>query len=136
MSPPSPAGRPFDIASCSGKIGPRAGQYGGAASRGPFMPHVICEYSANVEDKIRLDALLETLHAAVMRTRISELAGLRTRRERRANYGIADNDPANGFVNITVRIAKGRSAETRRLVAETVFAAAQTHLEGVFATTP
>ena len=75
------------------------------------MPHVICEYSANVEDKIRLDALLETLHAAVMRTRISELAGLRTRGERRAHYRIADNDPANGFVNITVRIAKGRSAE-------------------------
>ena len=40
------------------------------------MPHVICEYSANIEEKIRLDALLETLHAAVMRTRISELSGI------------------------------------------------------------
>jgi len=100
------------------------------------MPHVIREYSANVEDKIRLDALLETLHAAMMRTRISELAGLRTRGERRTDCRIADNDPANGFVNVTVRIAKGRPAETRRLVAETVFAAAQKHLESVFATTP
>ena len=100
------------------------------------MPHVICEYSANIEDKIRLDALLETLHAAMMRTRVSELAGLRTRGERRTSYRIADNDPANGFVNITVRVAKGRPAETRRLVAETVFAAASKHLEGVFATTP
>jgi len=100
------------------------------------MPHVICEYSANIEEKIRLDALLETLHAAVMRTRISELSGLRTRGEKRSNYRVADNDPANGFVNITVRIAKGRPPETRRLVAETVFGAASKHLESVFATTP
>ena len=39
------------------------------------------------------------------------------RGEKRGNYRIADNDPANGFVNITIRIAKGRPAETRRLVA-------------------
>ncbi len=100
------------------------------------MPHVICEYSANIEEKIRLDALLETLHAAVVRTGIADIGGLRTRAAPRDRFRIADNDPANGFVNITVRVAKGRPAETRKLVAETVFAAASKHLEGVFATTP
>jgi 5-carboxymethyl-2-hydroxymuconate isomerase len=100
------------------------------------MPHVICEYSANLDDEIRIDALLETLHGAMMRTRVAELAGLRTRADRRDHYRVADNDPANGFVNITVRVAKGRDAATRRLVAETVFAAAAKHLEGMFATTP
>lgn len=100
------------------------------------MPHVICEYSANIEDKIRIDALLETLHDAMMRTRAAELAGLRTRAARRDHFRIADNDPANGFVNITVRVAKGRTVEVRKLIAETVFAAASKHLETVFATTP
>ncbi|HEY2136432.1 MAG TPA: 5-carboxymethyl-2-hydroxymuconate isomerase [Xanthobacteraceae bacterium] len=100
------------------------------------MPHVICEYSANLDDEIRIDALLETLHGAMMRTRVAELAGLRTRADRRDHYRVADNDPANGFVNITVRVAKGRDAATRRLVAETVFAAAAKHLEGMLATTP
>jgi 5-carboxymethyl-2-hydroxymuconate isomerase len=100
------------------------------------MPHVICEYSANLEDKIRLDALLEVLHDAMMRTRAAELAGLRTRAARRDHFRVADNDPANGFVNITVRVAKGRPPETRKLIAETVFAAASKHLESVFATTP
>jgi 5-carboxymethyl-2-hydroxymuconate isomerase len=100
------------------------------------MPHVICEYSANLGDKIRIEALLETLHGAMMRTRVAELAGLRTRADRREHFRVADNDPANGFVNITVRVAKGRDAPTRRLVAETVFAAAAKHLEDVFATTP
>jgi 5-carboxymethyl-2-hydroxymuconate isomerase len=100
------------------------------------MPHVICEYSANLEPKIRVDALLEVLHEAMMRTGAVELAGLRTRAERREHYRIADNDPANGFINITIRVAKGRTVETRKLIVETVFADARQHLEGVFATSP
>ena len=100
------------------------------------MPHVICEYSANLDAKIRIDALLATLHDAMMRTGVTELAGLRTRAERREHYRIADNDPANGFVNITIRVAKGRTAETRKLIAQTVFAAASGELKEVFATTP
>ena len=100
------------------------------------MPHVICEYSANLDDKVRIDALLETLHGALMRTRVAELAGVRTRAARREHYRIADNDPANGFINITIRVAKGRPPETRRLVAETLFAAASKHLESVLATSP
>jgi len=100
------------------------------------MPHVICEYSANLEKKIQIDALLETLHSAMMRTGAAELGGLRTRADRRDHYRIADNDPANGFVNVTIRVAKGRPPETRRLIAETVFADAAKHLEGVFATSP
>ena len=43
------------------------------------MPHVICEYSANLEKKIQIDALLETLHSAMVRTGAAELGGLRTR---------------------------------------------------------
>ena len=100
------------------------------------MPHVICEYSANLDAKIRIDALLATLHDAMMRTGAAELAGLRTRAERREHYRIADNDPANGFVNVTIRVAKGRTAETRKLIAQSMFAAAFSHLEQVFATTP
>ena len=100
------------------------------------MPHVICEYSANLEKKIKIDALLETLHSAVMRTGVTELGGLRTRADRRDQYRIADNDPANGFVNVTIRVAKGRPPETRRMIAETVFADARRHLESAFATSP
>jgi 5-carboxymethyl-2-hydroxymuconate isomerase len=100
------------------------------------MPHIICEYSTNLDDQIRIDALLEVLHSAMMRTGAAEIAGLRTRADPRDDVRIADNDPANAFVNVTIRVAKGRPPETRRLIAETVFAAANKHLEGVFATTP
>jgi 5-carboxymethyl-2-hydroxymuconate isomerase len=100
------------------------------------MPHVIAEYSANIEEKIRIETLLEVLHDAMMESGVAELAGLRTRAERRDQFRIADNDPANGFVNITIRLAQGRSLEMRKLVAQTVFTAASRHLERVFATTP
>jgi len=100
------------------------------------MPHVICEYSANLDAKIRIHQLLEALHDAMMRTGAAELAGLRTRADRRTDYLIADNDPANGFVNITIRVAKGRPVETRKLIVQTVFAAAEKHLANVFATAP
>ena len=100
------------------------------------MPHVIVEYSANIEDKIRVPQLLVAVHEAVDQTKIAELAGLRTRAERRDDFRVADNHPANGFVGIIVRIAQGRTLETRKMLLEAVTAAANTHLEPVFATTP
>jgi 5-carboxymethyl-2-hydroxymuconate isomerase len=100
------------------------------------MPHVICEYSANVDDKIRIDALLATLHDAMLGTGVAEAAGLRTRAARREHVRIADNDPANGFVNVTIRLAKGRPPEIRKQVAAALFGAASRHLEDVFTTTP
>ena len=83
-----------------------------------------------------MGSLLEMLHGAMMRTGVAEIAGLRTRADRRTDYLIADNDPANGFVNVTIRVAMGRTVETRKLIAQTVFAAAEKHLENVFATSP
>jgi 5-carboxymethyl-2-hydroxymuconate isomerase len=100
------------------------------------MPHVIVEYSANIEDKIRVPQLLATLHEAMEKTGIAEIAGLRTRAERRGDYRIADNHPSNGFVAIIVRIAQGRSLEARKIVLDAVTAAADKHLEPVFATSP
>src|SRR5205807_4624541 len=97
------------------------------------MPHVICEYSASLEKKIQIDTLLETLHAAMMRTGAAELAGLRTRADRRDHYRIADNDPANAFINVTMRDAEGPPSETRRRIAETVFADARKHLDTEYA---
>lgn len=100
------------------------------------MPHVIVEYSANIEDKIRPDALLKVLQEAAISTGVAELAGFRCRAARRDHFRVADNHPTNGFIAIYVRVAQGRPAELRRKLTETVFAAAQKHLEAVYATAP
>jgi 5-carboxymethyl-2-hydroxymuconate isomerase len=100
------------------------------------MPHVIVEYSANIEDEIRVPQLLAAVHEGVEQTKIAELAGLRTRAERREEFRIADNHPSNGFVAIIVRIAQGRTLETRKILLDAVTAAATKHLEPVFSAAP
>jgi 5-carboxymethyl-2-hydroxymuconate isomerase len=100
------------------------------------MPHIIAEYSANLDDKINIDAFLEVLQDAAISTGIADIAGFRTRAERREHYRVADNDPANGFIAITIRVARGRSAGALKTLLDTMTAAAMNHLDAVFATTP
>ena len=41
------------------------------------MPHLIVEYSANIEDQIALDALLDKLHTCALGTGVFPIGGLR-----------------------------------------------------------
>jgi 5-carboxymethyl-2-hydroxymuconate isomerase len=100
------------------------------------MPHITLEYSANVEEKIAIDGLLKTLQDAAFATGVAELAGFRTRAERRDHYRVADGNPANCFVAITIRVARGRSAEELKNLREKVTDAAVAYLEPVFSSAP
>lgn len=71
------------------------------------MPHIVIEYSANLEDEVRPMRLVEALHAAALETGVFPLAGLRTRAARREHYLVADGDPENAFVAVSVRIGEG-----------------------------
>ena len=46
------------------------------------MPHLIVEYSANIEDQIALDALLDKLHTCALGTGVFPLGGMRVRAHR------------------------------------------------------
>lgn len=100
------------------------------------MPHVIVEYSANLEGAMDIQGLLDALHQAVIDTGVADVAAVRTRAERRDHYCIADRDPKNGFVQITVRLREGRPKEAYQKVAETLMAAAEKSLERAFASHP
>jgi 5-carboxymethyl-2-hydroxymuconate isomerase len=100
------------------------------------MPHIIVEYSANIEDRLRLPTLLKALHDAGIATGIANLSGFRTRAKRRDHYRIADGDPDNGFVAIHVRVAHGRTLETREMLGKTLFDTANRHLDPLFASSP
>jgi 5-carboxymethyl-2-hydroxymuconate isomerase len=100
------------------------------------MPHITAEYSANVEEKVAIDGLLEALQGAAFATGVADLAGFRTRAERRDHYRVADGNPANCFVAITIRVARGRPAEDLVNLRKAVTDAALLYLEPVFATAP
>jgi 5-carboxymethyl-2-hydroxymuconate isomerase len=100
------------------------------------LPHLIVEYSANVEDQIALDALLDKLHACALGTGVFPLGGLRVRAHRADAYRIADKAPENGFVHVTALIGHGRSLDVQQRAGEALFAALTAHLEALYARSP
>jgi 5-carboxymethyl-2-hydroxymuconate isomerase len=100
------------------------------------MPHITVEYSANIEEKIRIDGMLKSLQDAAFATGVAELAGFRTRGERRDQYRVADGNPMNCFVAITIRVARGRSPDELKNLRDKVTDAAIRYLDPVFSTAP
>jgi 5-carboxymethyl-2-hydroxymuconate isomerase len=100
------------------------------------LPHLIVEYSANIEDQIALEALLDKLHAAALATGVFPIGGLRVRAHRTDAYRIADLSPDNGFVHVTAMIGQGRPLDVQQRAAEELFAAVTAHLEPLFAKSP
>jgi 5-carboxymethyl-2-hydroxymuconate isomerase len=97
------------------------------------MPHLIVEYSANLDAAIDLRHLLATLREAALKTGVFPLGGIRIRAARRDLYLIADGDPENAFVHLTARIGEGRDLATKRKAGEAIFAALCDALAPVFA---
>jgi 5-carboxymethyl-2-hydroxymuconate isomerase len=100
------------------------------------MPHLIVEYSANLEKQIDVLSLVEKIHQAALRTGAFEVGAVRTRAAKRDYYVIADGHKDNVFVAIMVRVAAGRPAETRLRIGQEIFDAACEYLETVYETTP
>ena len=100
------------------------------------MPHIIAEYSANLEDGLGVQALVDDLHQVAVDSGVAELAAIRTRAARREYFRVADGNPANGFVHITVRLRVGRPEEVRAALGKALLAAADKRLANVYPTHP
>jgi 5-carboxymethyl-2-hydroxymuconate isomerase len=100
------------------------------------LPHLIIEYSANIEDQIVLDELLDKLHATALQTGVFPLGGLRIRAHRADRYRIADNDPSNGFVHMTALIGHGRGLDVQQRAGEQLFATLKEHLAALYQQSP
>jgi 5-carboxymethyl-2-hydroxymuconate isomerase len=100
------------------------------------MPHLIVEYSANVESQIELDALLDKLHEGALATGIFPLGGLRVRALRIDRYRIADCDPANGYVHVTALVGHGRPLDVRQRAGELLFGVLTAHLDELYRKIP
>jgi 5-carboxymethyl-2-hydroxymuconate isomerase len=97
---------------------------------------LIVEYSANIEDRIALDELLDKLHACALKTGVFPLGGLRVRAHRTNAYRIADKAPENGFVHVTALIGHGRPLDVQQRAGEEIFATLTAHLDSLYANSP
>lgn len=86
------------------------------------MPHLIVEYSSNLDQAIDMRTIIDAVHAAALETGVFPLGGIRTRAERRDVYKIADGQPGYGFIHVQARIGSGRPADVRHKAGEHIFA--------------
>lgn len=99
------------------------------------MPHIIIEYSANLEPLADLPALCEAARIAAIETGAFPLGGIRVRAFAARHGVIADGNPAHAFMDVTLKIGSGRDAEIKRRAGEQVFAAISRALDPAFALT-
>ena len=88
------------------------------------MPHLIIDYSANVEPDVDIGAFCDTLRDVAASIDAFPLAGVKVRAVRVDHYAIADGSPEHGFIDISVRIREGRDMETKQDAAQKLFDAA------------
>lgn len=86
------------------------------------MPHILVEYSANLDPDIEIEELVVALHKAALATGVFPLGGTRTRAARRDVYAIADQHPDNTFIHVQLSIGEGRDVTTRHKAGEAIFA--------------
>jgi 5-carboxymethyl-2-hydroxymuconate isomerase len=97
------------------------------------MPHFTIEYSANLDQRLDMTAIVEVVRKAAIETGIFPIGGTRVRAIRCEHFAIADGNPEHGFIALLLRIGEGRDLPTRQKAGEHVFKALSSYLDPVFA---
>lgn len=100
------------------------------------MPHIIIEYSANLDADLDMGALAAAIHAAALETGVFPIGGLRTRVARRDVCVIGDGHADNSFIHVQARIGAGRPADVREAAAALMFERLKAVTAEIFATRP
>jgi len=97
------------------------------------MPHVIIEYTANVEADARIPELMRVVNAVLIgHADVFPTGGLRTRALRLDQYRMADGAQDDAFIHVTFRVRAGRPKAVTGPICAELFAAVRAHLAGVF----
>src|SRR6476620_624876 len=97
------------------------------------MPHFTIEYSANLDARVDIGAVVELVRNAAVQTGIFPLGGIRVRAIKCEHYAIADGRRDYGFLDMVLRIGEGRDLPTRKKAGEHIFKTLSAYLDPVFA---
>ena len=95
------------------------------------MPHIIIEYSDNIEKYLKIDTLIKKVHTTAVDTGIFPLGGLRVRAAKRESYEIADGHPDNGFVHVELKIGPGRDKKSKISALKKIFSTVEKYLRPI-----
>ena len=97
------------------------------------MPHFTIEYSANLDGRVDMGAVVELVRKEAVATGIFPLGGIRVRAIKCEHYAIANGDKKLGFLDMVLRLGEGRDLPTRQKAGEHIFKALSAYLDPVFA---
>lgn len=98
------------------------------------MAHFIYEYSANLDEALLdMPGLMQKMHEAAAISEIFPLAGIRSRAIKCDHYRVADGDQQKGFINLSMKVGRGRDDATRMQSGELFWNIMLTHLEPLMA---
>jgi 5-carboxymethyl-2-hydroxymuconate isomerase len=97
------------------------------------MPHFTIEYSANLDQRIDMGAVVELVRKAAVETGMFPLGGIRVRAIRCEHFAIADGQPNFGFLDMVLRLGEGRDLAARKKAGEHIFETLSAYLDPVFA---
>lgn len=98
------------------------------------MPHVMIDYSPNLEGRLDVAALCRALRDAAVATGILPLAGVRVRATAARHVVIADGNPDHAYLDISLRLRGGRSPEDKARATAQIFAVAEAFCANLLAT--
>lgn len=104
------------------------------------MPHLTVEYSANLGEQARMPALMRELATALLDQRAEDgkpvypKGGVRVRALPCADYCVGDGSmPDAAFVHATLRVGRGRSADTLKATGDAILATLTQHFAELYA---
>jgi 5-carboxymethyl-2-hydroxymuconate isomerase len=96
------------------------------------VAHFIYEYSANLpKDVLDLPGLMEKIQTAASDSGIFPLAGIRSRALCCEEFRVGDGNPENGFLNLSIKVGRGRDEGTRYQIGEQLFNILLEHLQPI-----
>lgn len=98
------------------------------------MPHFHIDYSPNLEERLDIAGLCVVLRDAAMQTGVFPLAGLRIRATPATHVVMADGNPDHAYLDLSIRLRAGRTAEAKATATQTIFDATKAYCADVLAT--
>ena len=96
------------------------------------MPHFTLEYSADLEPRLDMAAVVGRVRQAAVETGIFPLGGIRVRAIPCPHVAMADGRTGLYFIDMVLRLGEGRDLATRQTAGEHIFKALSDHLDPLF----
>lgn len=98
------------------------------------MPHFHIDYSANLEERMDMAAFCTAIRDAAAETGLFPLAGIRVRALRADHVVMADGNPDHAYLDLSIRLRAGRTAQAKAEATAHIFAKAEEFCAELLAT--